>query len=603
MLEYLENAELTWENGRPFSRRFGDIYGQSEHFNETKAVFIDGNQLLSRFPQSTRFVIGETGFGTGFNFLVTWHFWQQFVRPKSQLHYIAVERYPLTRTELIQSLASFPELAALTNELVAHYPPPEPGLWPLSLAQGRINLLLLFDDVSGLSDLHAQVDAWFLDGFAPRCNPDMWSEKLCHTLFSLTRPGGTLASFTVAGTVRRALEAAGFVVDKMPGFHKRERLIGQRPPSLCQPHRHLQPLDKVAIIGSGLAGASVAAALRRRGIAAENFDCQGQRAGGASGNAAGIVMPSINTLRSPNQQWCSAGFRYSVNLFNALPLLWQQCGVVKMAWNQREQQRLAAYQERLRPPSDLLTPLDAAETADYVGEKTHLPCVFYPEAGFALPPQVVDALFEGVTTRLGYEIVQLIPLETGWRLKGTHEQADFSQVIIATGYFVNFINDLNFPVVPLRGQISAFAATPQSRKLRVVYTGGGYALPATDGMHWLGATYDRGRTDCVPDEASHRDNFAKIDHDLPAFTAALGAVIEGRAALRATTPDHLPLVGEVKSGLWMTIGHGSRGLISAPLAGELLAAQLCDEPWPVLRSVAAQVSPTRFHSRIKRTTS
>ncbi|MGB2110249.1 MAG: tRNA (5-methylaminomethyl-2-thiouridine)(34)-methyltransferase MnmD, partial [Marinobacter vinifirmus] len=169
----MEPADLVWRDGVPESARFGDVYFSRDNgLEETRYVFIGRNRLRERFTEladNRHFVVAETGFGTGLNFLAAWAEWLD-CRPKDDsaiLHFVSVERFPLTRSDLEKALSFWPELAPQAAELIAHYPPLIQGTHRLVLAGGRIRLTLYFGDVlDAWRDLSFQADAWFLDGFA-----------------------------------------------------------------------------------------------------------------------------------------------------------------------------------------------------------------------------------------------------------------------------------------------------------------------------------------------------------------------------------------------------------------------------------------------------
>lgn len=229
-------ADLEWtDDGQPLSRQFDDVYFSRESgLEETRYVFLQHNRLAERWaalPEDGHFTIGETGFGTGLNFLCAWQLWEQLAPAQAHLHFISCEKYPLSADDLARALALWPELAVFSQQLIPHYRLLSPGWQQISLANGRITLTLLIGDVLDtlpLLDAGQGVDAWFLDGFAPAKNPDMWQPELYRQLALKAAPGCTLATFTSAGDVRRGLQAAGFAMRKTPGFgRKRDMLCGE----------------------------------------------------------------------------------------------------------------------------------------------------------------------------------------------------------------------------------------------------------------------------------------------------------------------------------------------------------------------------------------
>ncbi|WP_143807253.1 tRNA (5-methylaminomethyl-2-thiouridine)(34)-methyltransferase MnmD, partial [Pantoea conspicua] len=237
----VEHAQLNWnEQGTPVSRAFGDVYFSNDNgLEETRYVFLGGNQLPQRFAQHPRelLIVAESGFGTGLNFLTLWQAFDAFQRQQpdailKRLHFISFEKFPLTRADLTAAHQHWPELAPWASELQAQWPAALPGCQRLLFDGGRITLDLWLGDINQListldDSLHRQVDAWFLDGFAPSKNPDMWTPELFSMMAALARPQATFATFTAAGFVRRGLQQAGFSVTRRKGFGpKREMLCG-----------------------------------------------------------------------------------------------------------------------------------------------------------------------------------------------------------------------------------------------------------------------------------------------------------------------------------------------------------------------------------------
>ncbi|SCC21172.1 tRNA 5-methylaminomethyl-2-thiouridine biosynthesis bifunctional protein [Gilliamella bombicola] len=235
----MHKSTIIWnENQTPISVHFDDVYFNTEGaIEETRYVFIDGNDLPQRFLQHKQdtFIVGETGFGSGLSFLILW---QTFLNFRSEhpnhilkhLAFFSVEKYPLSLDELIKihdNVVSKNEtLFSLAKQLQA-------SLIDSTCQFDNVSLTICYDDIRHFSDFlvkkNVLIDAWFFDGFSPAKNPDMWSECLFNNCFSLTAPGGSFATFTAAGFVRRHLMSAGFTVEKRKGFGaKREMLVGYK---------------------------------------------------------------------------------------------------------------------------------------------------------------------------------------------------------------------------------------------------------------------------------------------------------------------------------------------------------------------------------------
>jgi tRNA 5-methylaminomethyl-2-thiouridine biosynthesis bifunctional protein len=223
-------ATLEWRDGQPYSATFDDVYFSSDNgLLETEYVFIQGNDLSTRWQSlnTASFQIIETGFGTGLNFLCAAKTWLAYAPESATLHYTSVEKYPLSLADMQQALLYWPELQNIADELLAQYTTLL-STGSISLYGTRIHLHLMCGDASAcLAQIHNKADAWFLDGFAPAKNPDMWQAALFEQMARLSHTQTSFATFTSAGVVRRGLAAAGFQVNKKPGFgRKREMIIG-----------------------------------------------------------------------------------------------------------------------------------------------------------------------------------------------------------------------------------------------------------------------------------------------------------------------------------------------------------------------------------------
>jgi tRNA 5-methylaminomethyl-2-thiouridine biosynthesis bifunctional protein len=235
MLSSLEPARLTLDaDGTPVSKAYGDVYYSADGGPaQARHVFLSGNGLPARWQGRERFVILETGFGLGLNFLSTWLAWANDPNHCRELHFISVEKHPFAARDLALAHAVWPEFAEISEKLRRHWPALVPGEHQLEFAGGRLILSLIFGDaVEVLPELDATADAFYLDGFSPARNPELWSPEVCRSLGERAAPGATLATWSVAGSVRQTLSSARFVVEKRPGFaSKRQMLVGRYPSS------------------------------------------------------------------------------------------------------------------------------------------------------------------------------------------------------------------------------------------------------------------------------------------------------------------------------------------------------------------------------------
>ena len=227
----LEPACLTLSaDGTPISEVYGDVYHSvSGGHAQAQHVFLAGNGLPERWQGRESFVILETGFGLGLNFMATWLAWKNDPQRCRTLQFVSVEKHPFSAADLAIAHGAWPEFAELSSLLCGAWPALAAGEHRIELDNGRVILRLVFGDAAqALPSLDAAADALYLDGFSPARNPELWSPAICNALARLAQPGATLATWSVAGHVRQSLRAAGFVVEKRPGFAGKRQMLSGR---------------------------------------------------------------------------------------------------------------------------------------------------------------------------------------------------------------------------------------------------------------------------------------------------------------------------------------------------------------------------------------
>jgi tRNA 5-methylaminomethyl-2-thiouridine biosynthesis bifunctional protein len=643
-----QQAHLDWdEQGQPLSAQFDDVYFSNENgLEETRYVFLANNQLPERFAalgESEHLVIGETGFGTGLNFLCAWQLFEQQAAPGARLHFVSVEKYPLSRADLQRALTLWPELAPQAEALLAQYVALHPGFQRFVFAGGRIVLTLLIGDALELfGQLDAQVDAWFLDGFAPAKNPDMWTPELFAELARLSHASTTLGTFTSTGYVRRRLNEAGFKMKRVPGLGKKWEVLkggftgtaeATEKPWFARPP---QPVGarSALVVGAGLAGCATAASLAQRGWQVSLLERPNAIAQEASGNPQGVLYLKLSAHHTTLSRLILSGFGHSRRLLEQLHrgTDWDDCGVLQLAFDAKEAQRQAQLAAAF--PADLLTALDKTAAEEKAGITLPAGGLFYPEAGWVHPPALCALLSQhpNIQLQLHQEALQLRREGDSWQAwNGEQLLASASVVVLASAAEIKgFSQSANLPLKRIRGQISRLPATAASRALSTVVCAEGYIAPPRLDEHTLGASFDFNSDDLTLNSADHASNLQLLEEISPELALALNAAaldpeqLQGRAAFRCTSPDYLPIVGPLADtaafaeayavlgkdarqvpdtpcpwldGLYINSGHGSRGLITAPLSGELIAAWLNNEPLPVPADVAQACHPNRFALR------
>jgi len=218
--------DIAWQAGDvPVSRAYDDpYYSAVDGLAESRHVFLAGNALPERFRRRPRFAIAELGFGTGLNFLAAWDAWRGTAPACATLEFTSFEIAPIAAPDMARALARWPDLAPLADTMIGALTVDS----EIALPGARLRVVT-GDARETVPACHLAADAWFLDGFAPARNPSMWEPALLSAVFSRTVPGGTAATYSAAGAVRRALAEAGFRVEKRSGFgRKRDMVVARR---------------------------------------------------------------------------------------------------------------------------------------------------------------------------------------------------------------------------------------------------------------------------------------------------------------------------------------------------------------------------------------
>lgn len=660
MTTSITHAHLDWNDaGTPVSDQFDDVYFSNVNgLDETRYVFLTQNQLPTRWHthQQSHFVVAETGFGTGLNFLALWQCFDNFRRenpdaPLKSLHFISFEKYPLTKDDLIKAHQSWPELSAYAQQLQAAYPLAIPECHRMLFADGLITVDLWFGDIKTcLPEVptaeQGLVDAWFLDGFAPSKNPDMWSQKLFNGMANLAKQDCSVATFTAAGFVRRGLIESGFAMKKAKGFGtKRDMLVGHLENKT--PYTNILPwfayqgtdnLTDVAIIGGGIASASLAKALINRGVNVTLYCKDKQTATGASGNRQGAVYPLLNANHDDVSRVFAPAFvfarQFMDNAAQQFDFAHDWCGVTQLMWDDKAMKKLnRLLQDQFDP--ELVHGLTANETDTITGQTIGLPAVYYPLGGWVSPEQLTSGLLQqleqrGLTVRYQCEIQSLDWQETSqhWQVSDGESTWLHQAVVVATGdQFDHFTQTQDMPLGKVKGQVSHVPSNETLGQLNTVLCYDGYMTPVDPQTqtHCIGASYHRNQTDTKFEPQAQKENTERLRNCVSQpWTESVDATDNfSRQGVRCVSRDHLPFIGNIGrftdilkdysklntmkrhqvkpvasyTNLYAFLGLGARGLTSAPLLGEVLASQMCQQPIPFPASVLETLHPSRIWVR------
>jgi len=642
----LATPQLT-SDGTPFSVQYDDVYHSTEGgLAQARHVFLGGNGLPGAWQGKGAFTIVETGFGQGLNFLATWAAWRDDPQHCGRLDFVSIEKHPFDRAGLSIMHPKDGALAPLAETLRKSWPVPVPGVHRLLFEGGRVTLTLLFGDaMEMLPQLSCAADAFYLDGFSPAKNADLWQPRVLKQLARVARAGATLATYTAAGFVRRGLQEAGFETRKAPGFGTKRHMTVAQFPTHWRTRRG--PAEApvwserhAIVLGAGLAGCSVAERLAARGWRITLIDANGGPARGTSAHRAAAMHPHVSIDDSVLSRLSRAGNLLARRHWDALDRAgfatgFQPTGVLQLAEHAdgaTEQQRIV---QALGYPTDYIDWLNAGQAAERVGASVPQGGWWFVQAGWVAPPDVcranLAAADAAIETRWNTRVESL-------RQDGTQWQAlDAQGSVIASAPVVVLANSLDAArlapltsasLKPVRGQLTDVpVASLESGTAwpKAVVCGDGYLLPAEPGAKTVrtGSSFQPGESDPVERVADHAANLRRLAMLQPQQSAALSlldpAQLRGYVGVRCVSANRLPLIGPVVdegaamtpgfrlrgphaqlprlAGLYAALAYGSRGLTWSVLGAELLAAQIDGGPLPLEADLAAALDPGRFMLR------
>ncbi|REL28961.1 bifunctional tRNA (5-methylaminomethyl-2-thiouridine)(34)-methyltransferase MnmD/FAD-dependent 5-carboxymethylaminomethyl-2-thiouridine(34) oxidoreductase MnmC [Thalassotalea euphylliae] len=641
------------DNGAPYSLQFDDIYFDTESgCQQSEQVFIRGNQIPERLLNpNTPLIIGETGFGTGLNFFLTAAKMQQAIEQYgidkvTDVHFISVEKYPLSRANIAKSLTMWADLEPLIKAALEQYPESPAQQCQISLLGGKLKLTILFDDAAqAFANLTlssaAKINAWYLDGFSPSQNSDMWSEAVFAQIARLSADDATLATFTVAGFVRRRLTAVGFrVAKRATAGKKKQTLVAKFQQSPNTPKGYLlRPMQNkaqhVTIIGGGIAAACLTYQLAQQGVKVTVVCKDEAIAQGASSNAIGALYPLIHLQQDEISEFyvhalARAREFYDQLLADGYQFSHQWCGLLELSYKKTLQQRQQKFAQAPVWPQDIIHSLNAEQASQKAGVTLENGGMFIPQAGWIAPAELVNALFNAacelgqVKIRTSTDVETLTQLaDNRWQLNTSKGQFIASILVICGGADSDKLSPISeLPQYPVRGQVSEVAIASPDHQLRTVICHKGYMTPANKGKFCIGATFDKHDRDISARTADDEYNINMIRESLPELAPISATNIVGqKARLRAMTPDHLPIAGpmpktqeypaiygklakdknwQIKApapyyaNLYVMSGLGARGLCSAPLVSDMLVADLCNLPYPLASKMRFNLAANRF---------
>ena len=653
----LENASVSWlDSGLPYSNQFDDVYfSRDDEMAESQHVFLEANNLLQRWQTSSdstqAFTLAEIGFGSGLNFLLVWKLWRNCDQRPQQLNYLGFEKHPLRFSDLERLYRQWPTLRPLSEQLLAMYPDHSAGCHRLCLPENVYLNLYYGDAYEQLRKWHRSanclVDCWFLDGFSPRQNPELWATRLFELIAEHSHAASTLSTYSVAGSVRNHLTAAGFDVAKRPG-HSRKRHMLVATPSVAKKGNSSKPAENrgapwfhypkftprrrtAIVIGAGLAGCSTAFSLAQRGWQVTVIERAESPASAASGNRQLALRCRIYRSYSPLSEFFLHCFLFAQRQFKMLRreqgVRWHASGVIQLVSAMHRRGEFSDSELRDLYPEQVIFAISQIEASERAGVALTESGFYLPSGGWVEPHSLCQGYLSHPNIRLqtSTSINRIEYREKEWVVAdddGDFVSAPVAVVVIANSYAATqFAQAAELPLQGVRGQVTVISACPRSHALKVVVCGERTVFPAQCNAHSISASYAPNDGSTQLREEDDLSNLKVAARSFAQLKFRRSQISDARVSLRGNTSDFIPVVGMLPdapamqkkyarlarnaktqfaatgsyySGLYINVAHASNGLASCPLSSEYLASLINHEPSPLSKEMMDCLNPARF---------
>ena len=565
-----------------YSKSYNDIYFDKLNGpQETEHVYLNTNNLTKKFQNKQKFVIAEIGFGTGLNFLLTWKLWKENRKTNGSLTYISFENAPLSKKDIEKVYKKFKKLDGYSSFLLKNIPARCKSTHRIFIKADNINLILIYDDITSLINFNFKADTWFLDGFSPKKNPLVWTDKLFKQLYNFTNLDGSLSTFSVAGHIRRGLLKAGFKVSKVSGYGNKKEISYAIKKDLISSNQYKFSCEKkigpVAIIGSGISGASLAYALRKRNIECFIIDKSYKLANGASGNKLALQMPKLTMDDSPYGLLSLEAFLYSRKIAKNLNAIPRSDGLVLIPSRDRDIIKFKKLLENNWPLDLLNNNYDKLNFLKFINH------IYMKSSGIVDNSKFIQNLIKDVEFISKFDVkkitskdgLNIIIDKFGNRLKA-------KTVIWANGFEMTNLSQ-NLPINPISGQVTYLKANELSSNLKINFSYGHHFSQAFKGYHQIGASFNRNANTCFR-EIDQNTNINSIPEFLRKNIYYNINESGHRVSVRASTKDRMPffgdlntLTGKKSNNIYILGGMGAWGFVYAPFYAELLVTKIIND--------------------------
>ena len=591
---YSEFAPFSLKNNTLFSEEFDDLYSSAKGaVAECNHVFIKGNNLNERFEnlgENSKFYIGEIGFGIGINFLTTCKSWLDHTKQNQVLEFYSFDKYLFRLSDFKTLNVSCPDLKEYISELERNYPRNIQGAQKISLFGGRIILNLIIGEIDNTQEyikLMDKVDAWYLDGFSPSKNPDLWSIKLFKCIHKSCHENTTFSTYTSSGLVKNNLTESGFNHSRAMGFSdKRHMLKGTVDTQLKKNTSN----TKVAVIGSGIAGCVLSYTLAKKGIEVDLYEKSDSICSGASSHELLVTYPRLSAHDTAFGSFTLHSYIFATNFYKQLKTdAWKKTGVIILNHDEATEKRQSSLLEK-RADGEIYRYIDPDEASEISGIDIKLNGLIYEDAGYILPEEMCKFLIESPKINIftSSHIKSIKKNREVFNLNIGKKKFEYQNVCVCAGSETANIVDIDGISIK-RGQVTHIESLDNISRIKLPICAKGYISPRVNNIHLVGSSYsDSEDTDLSEEEHLYNLNNLKlvIDEEMN--------VITGQTGHRAVSKDHMPVVG-MKDGIYINTCHGSRASVTAPISAEIIASMIVDEAPPLMGRELESLSPERFN--------
>lgn len=621
----MKTASLTWDKANnPSSTTYDESYfSTSGAIEESKHVFLRGNDLEHIWQDKRNFVVAECGFGTGLNLLNTIELFETSANRPQNLYFISIENEPLCLKDLKKSHEKYPQLKLYATKLYEKYPPLVEGFHLINFSENIKILLCFYDVLKALKNLTCKVDSWFLDGFSPAKNSTMWSDEVFKYISHLSKIGSTATTYTVARVVKNGFLNHGFTIEKLAGFGAKKEMLKancyepkpvKEKPWFSLPKPFTCKEKKALIIGAGIAGCATAYLLAKHGWEVSVVDKNENAGMEASGNHCGVVAPLITKPNIGLGQMYQNAFLQSLDLYQEL--LEDEgdfSGVKHYVYNKAFENRWEIWKKE----SLALFTCKEDEYGKYFAIK---------KGGYLQPYKLCSKLLKrskNITFHGCQEVISF-SYKQQWEIQ-TKSGLSFEAplLILALGAdTLELVNDKSLVLQKIRGQVTLLDETIKTDK---PLCDKGYVCPTIEKKQVIGATYIKDDNYQSPRQKDNEENLENIKKFLPKGAKIDTKNLQGRVSYRLSSNDRFPLIGAIHDeefykkeykalpwakhkphifqnahylpNLYLSTAHGSRGLVSAVLGANILVAMVEDLPIPLEKSLLDELHVGRFTMR------